>query len=67
MSSYARDMVEAHETYARQIQSFMWEGKPNKSNKKVHTVEELEDFLENLRKDAWSNYDNGAYSLGWRG
>ncbi|AMW62180.1 hypothetical protein PHRODO_139 [Bacillus phage Phrodo] len=67
MSSYARDMVEAHEDYARQIQSFMWEGKPHKSKKIERTKEELEEFLENLRKDAWDNYDTGAYSLGWRG
>lgn len=66
MSCTARDMVEGYEDIAREIQSFMWEGKPFKSNKKEHTKEELEEFLEGIRKDCWSNYDVGARDLGWK-
>lgn len=66
MSSVARDMVEDHERVARRIQSFMWEGKPHKSERKLHTKQEYLDFLEDLRTDAWSSYDSGAYNLGWR-
>lgn len=66
MSSVARDMVEGYEEIARDIQQFMWTGKPFKSEKKEHTIEELEDFLDGLRRYCWSNYDSGAYSLGWK-
>jgi hypothetical protein len=67
MSSVARDMIEDHERYARRIQDFMWEDKPFKSKKKEHTVEELEQFLEDLREDLWDSYDTGAHYMGWRG
>jgi hypothetical protein len=66
MSSTARDMVEGYERIARQIQQFVWEEKPFKSNKKEHTKEELEKLLEDIRKTCWSNYDSGAYDLGWK-
>lgn len=65
MSSDARDMVEYHEQMARQIQQFMWEGKPFKSPKKSHTIEEFEEFLDGLRTDSWDHYNQGARSLGW--
>jgi hypothetical protein len=66
MSSVSRDMIEDHERTARAIQDFMWEGNPFKSQKKEHTVKELEDFLEDLRQSAWDSYDSGAYHMGWR-
>lgn len=66
MSSTTRDMVEGYEEIARDIQRFMWTDKPLKSEKKEHTVEELEGFLERIRQYCWSNYDSGAYSLGWK-
>jgi hypothetical protein len=65
MSSVSRDMIEDHERTARAIQDFMWEGKPFKSQKKEHTVKELEDFLEDLRQSAWDSYDSGAHHMGW--
>lgn len=65
MSSVARDMIEDHASYALRIQEFMWEGKPFKSKKKEHTVEELESFLESLRKDSWDSYNTGANYMGW--
>lgn len=67
MSSVARDMIEEHESTARRIQEFIWEGKPFKSNKRVHTVEELESFLENLRLSSWDTYNSGADYMGWNG
>ncbi|MCY7500170.1 hypothetical protein [Bacillus pumilus] len=66
MSSVLRDTIEGHKDTALAIQSFMWEGKPFKSHKREHTAEELEEFLEMIRKDAWSMYDEGAYELGWK-
>ncbi|MDE1407041.1 hypothetical protein [Bacillus licheniformis] len=66
MSSVAREMIEDHERMARRIQNFIWEGKPFKSKKIEHTVEEFEDFLEGLRKDCWDSYDTGACEMGWR-
>jgi hypothetical protein len=61
-----KDVVNGYENLARQIQSFMWEGKPFKSKKKEHTKEELEDFLDDIRQECWMNYDSGASELGWK-
>lgn len=66
MSTAVREAIENNENIARSIQNFMWEGKPFKSTKKEHTVEEFEKFLEQIRKDAWSSYDAGARELGWK-
>lgn len=44
----------------------MWEGKPFKSRKKEHTVEELEDFLDMIRRKSSRMYDDGATELGWK-
>jgi hypothetical protein len=66
MSSTARDMVEGYEDIARKIQAFLWKGKPFKSEKIERTKEELEELLEDIRTDCWSNYDSGAYDLGWK-
>lgn len=66
MSSQARDMVEEYENIAREIQNFLWEGKPFKSDKIKHSKEELEQFLENIRQRCWDNYDDGAIYLGWK-
>jgi hypothetical protein len=65
MSSVDRDAIEDHERLARSIQEFLWEGKPHKSVKLERTKEELEDFLESLRLDAWESYQDGARNLGW--
>ncbi|PLS19352.1 hypothetical protein CVD28_02755 [Bacillus sp. M6-12] len=65
MSSVQRDMVEGYEEIAKEIQDFLWEGKPEKSPKKERTKEELEEFLEGLRTECWDNYNTGARSLGW--
>lgn len=66
MSSTSRDMVEGHEGVARDIQQFMWEGIPHKSQKRQHTPEEFEAFLEELRLQSWNHYNRGADSLGWK-
>lgn len=66
MASGVREAIENNERLARSIQSFIWEGKPHKSNKKEHTVAEFEAFLEGIRKDAWASYDSGARELGWK-
>jgi hypothetical protein len=66
MSSIAGDMVNEHAATAMTIQGFLWEGKPHKSKKIERTKEELEEFLESVRKTCWSNYDAGASDLGWR-
>ncbi|MEH7760140.1 hypothetical protein V7417_05405 [Bacillus pumilus] len=66
MSSVLRDTVEGYKETAVAIQSFMWEGKPFKSPKKEHTVEELEEFLDMIRRKSWRLYDDGATELGWK-
>ncbi|MCM3365976.1 hypothetical protein HKK70_08970 [Bacillus safensis] len=66
MSSVLRDTIEGHKETAVSIQLFMWEGKPFKSRKKEHTVEELEEFLDMIRRKSSRLYDDGAYELGWK-
>lgn len=66
MASGVREAIENNERLARSIQHFMWEGKPHKSAKKEHTIDEFESFLEGIRKEAWSSYDSGARELGWK-
>ncbi|CAL8901963.1 conserved hypothetical protein [Bacillus pumilus] len=66
MSSVLRDTIEGHKEMAKAIQSFMWEGKPFKSTKKERTTEELEEFLEMIRRNSWRLYDDGATELGWK-
>ncbi len=66
MASLIRSLAEGHEQIARSIQDSMWEGKPFKSKKKVHTVEELEFLLEGIRLTCWRHYDDAAVELGWR-
>lgn len=63
MSSVQRDLIEYHAQTAVAIQDFMLEGRPFKSKKKEHTVEEYEEFLESLR----NNYHNGVKVMGWSG
>lgn len=61
-----KDLVHGYEGVAREIQSFMWEGRPFKSEKIEHTKEELEAMLESIRKTCWSHYDENARELGWK-
>lgn len=58
MSSYARDMVEGYEDIARDIDRFL----ENEDLSKTDLIEKLE----SIKRECWSNYDTGAYSLGWR-
>ena len=46
-----RDLMQGYESIARNIQGFMWKGKPLKSEKIEHTKEELEKMLESIRKE----------------
>lgn len=66
MSSVLRDIIEGHKETSKAIQSFMWEGKPFKSSKKEHTNEELEEFLEKIRRNSSRMYDDGGTKLGWK-
>lgn len=65
MATDVREAIENNASLARRIQHFMWEGKPHKSAKKEHTVEEFEAFLESIQIDAWESYNRGARELGW--
>lgn len=66
MSRSVTDAVMAHEQTARRIQTFIWEGRPNKSPRKQHSEQEYHDFLESLRNTSWNNYDEAAVELRWR-
>jgi hypothetical protein len=61
-----KELVSGYEIIARQIQGFMWNGRPFKSEKKDCTKEELEQLLESIRSECWSNYDSASHELGWR-
>jgi hypothetical protein len=61
-----KDLVNGYEGTARQIQDFMWKGRPFKSEKIEHTKEELELMLDSIREECWSIYDCAARELGWK-
>jgi hypothetical protein len=60
-SEYVNDA----QALALSIQAFEWEGKPHKSPRKIHTIEEYQEVLEEIRKQAWESYNSGAKELGW--
>lgn len=59
-----KGLLYGYDNMARSIQSFMYEGRPGRSKKKVHTVAEMEDFLKVLVGRCWENYNNGVKTLG---
>ncbi|MGF9966101.1 hypothetical protein [Bacillus rhizoplanae] len=61
-----KDLMQGYESIAKNIQGFMWKGKPLKSEKIEHMKEELEKMLESIRKECWSYYDSNARELGWK-
>lgn len=65
MATAERDAIAAHRDRAEAIQHFMWEGKPHKSPKRTHTVEELEAFLEDLRLGCWRDFDDAKDGYGF--
>ena len=66
MSSGLRDSIEEHKNIGRDIQAFLWTGKPYKSPRREHTPEEYQAFLEQLHRRTWYAYDEGAGYLGWK-
>lgn len=67
MSSIFQDAVDAHESTARWVDRFLWEGKPHKSEPKAHTNEEYREFLLRVSANCWYNYDDtkqGIYGEG---
>ncbi|HCW73914.1 MAG TPA: hypothetical protein DHM90_09090 [Clostridiaceae bacterium] len=66
MSSLVRSLAETHESIARDIQDFMWAGRPEKSPKIEHSKEELEEKLLSIREQCWQQYNDAADELEWR-
>lgn len=61
-----KDLAQEVRGTAFDIQEFMWEGRPGKSNPREHTVEEYREFLENIRKSHWSEWNSAASEYGWK-
>ena len=60
------DLLQDLEARARRIQRFEWEGKPHKSARRVHTVEEYQAFLEEMRQSLWRDHDQLERDMGWK-
>ena len=59
------DCVNNAEYIARSIQDFLYDGKsPKKENVVKHTEKEMFDMLEDLRQQAWEDYNNARRQLG---
>lgn len=63
----SKELLNGYDITARKIQHFMYEGRPRRSRKKEHTVEECMEFLEELRMECWNNYNGGLRYLERRG
>lgn len=48
------------------IQEFLWDGKPEKSSPREHTIEEYREFLENIRQSHWDEWNSAADEYGWK-
>lgn len=64
MSSIIRDIGEAHEGIVYCINNFLYEDAKKKIPKK-HTEEEYREFLESLKMDSLSSYNDIAHDHGW--
>lgn len=60
----AKELLYGYDNMARSIQDFMYVGRPKRSPKKEHTVEEYQEFMEKLIKRCWDNYNKGVKDLG---
>lgn len=63
-SGSAVGLLYGYDNMARSINDFMYEGRPNRSKKKVHTVAEHEAFLKKLVDRCWENYNKGVEKIG---
>ncbi len=59
LEKYDKTAILAHDHQARRIQEFLWEGRPKRSKRREHTVEEYNKFLEQIAKYSWDAY-NGS-------
>ena len=59
----AKELLYGYDNMARSIQDFMYEGRPKRSPKKKHTVEEYQKFLEKMVQRCWDNYNQGVKTL----
>lgn len=63
VDSKSKHLLYGYDNMARSINDFMWEGRPGRSKKRVHSSEEMVQFLEKLAVRCWENYNNGLESL----
>lgn len=64
--STTKDMLNGYSALGVMINEFLYEGKVKKGVKQEHTKEELEEMLENVRRDCWDYYSNATRELGIR-
>lgn len=65
VSSVERDMIEGYSSIGSELNEFLYEGKVKHGKKKEHSKEELENMLEQIRKECWENYRSGSNHMGW--
>jgi len=58
-----KELLVGYDSIARKIQSFMYEGRPKRSRKMVHTAEELENFLVQINEMCWEYHNEGHKRL----
>lgn len=66
MKLEVHDAITMHLKIAHDIQTFLWKGKPYKSERKRYDVEEYEAFLKRIEDDAMMAYNTAAYELDWK-
>lgn len=58
------DTLQEYRSLGERLNEFLYNGKVKQGEKKEHTKEELEEMLENIRKECWDNYSELKEELG---
>lgn len=64
VSETNKTLLYGYDNMARSINDFMYEGRPKRSPKKLHTVAEHEEFLAKLLEKCWEIHNVGINELG---
>ena len=65
MSCPERDVIEAHDEYARSICYFLYIDGKGRNGYQHHTEAEYQEFLSKLSRSMFDTYDEMARYMGW--
>lgn len=57
------DLIVGYDTVAREMQEFMFEGRPGRSKRKQHTEEEWFKYMQKMTKKLWKFHNAGIQAI----